>query len=184
VEARVQAMEEAMAVGGAAAASVTPGMIDRLAALAERLGGVLDALTSPEMLALLEQVRTSAPALTRLLQRLDQLEQAGTLDVLLDLAGAVQAAGASLTDTMVHRAGNTLRVLLELGDLAMVSGLADKAPALMEALQQARADAAADSQRIGPLDLLRTLKEPEIQKSLKLLLAMARRMPKALESER
>ena len=59
-------------VAGAAAASLTEGMVVRLAALAERSATALDTVMSPEVLTLLEQLRASAPALTRLLKAVDE----------------------------------------------------------------------------------------------------------------
>lgn len=184
MEARAQAMEEARGLAGAVEAALTPGTVDRLATLAERLGNVLDTLTSPEVLALAEQVRTSAPALTRLLRRLEELDRTGALDLLLDLAGALGALSHSLSDAMVQRAADTLRSVAEVGDLAVSSGLADRAPALAAALRQAGAEAAADPGRLGLFGLIRALRDPEVQRSLKFLLAVARHVPKALSDDR
>ncbi|HLN63839.1 MAG TPA: DUF1641 domain-containing protein [Symbiobacteriaceae bacterium] len=67
-------------VAGAAAASLTEGMVVRLATLAERSATALDTVMSPEVLALLEQLRESAPALTRLLKAVDQAAAAAEAD--------------------------------------------------------------------------------------------------------
>lgn len=105
--------KELAGVAEAAAASITPGMIDRMAQLAERSAAAIDVATSPEVLALLEQVRSSAPGLTRALQ-------------------------------LVNEAGD---------------------------------EAAQNRQRMGLLDLLRALREPDVQFALKFVMALARRAP-------
>lgn len=176
-----QGMNELMAVGGAAAASVTSGMIEKVAVMTERVGTALDVLASPELIVLLDQMRRSAPALTRILQRLEQFQASGALDTVIDLADVAHAARISMSDSMIARMANGGRVMFELMDILMASGLPDRAPALLQATQEARDAAAADQSFVGPLDFLTAPKEPELQFVLKFMLAMARRLPKAMQ---
>lgn len=141
----------------------------------------VDLLTSPEVLALMEQVRKSAPALTHVLQRLEQASKSGALDTVLDLADVVQAARVSMSDAMIGRMANGTRVLLELVDILMVSGVPDKAPALLSAAIDARDDAAADDKFFSPIDLLTAPKSEELQFVLKFILAFAKRLPAAMK---
>lgn len=141
----------------------------------------VDLLTSPEVLALMEQVRKSAPALTHVLQRLEQASKSGALDTVLDLADVVQAARVSMSDAMIGRMANGTRVLLELVDILMVSGVPDKAPALLNAAIDARDDAAADDKFFSPIDLLTAPKSEELQFVLKFILAFAKRLPAAMK---
>lgn len=166
-------------VAGAALASVTPGMFNRLAEMAERAGTAVDIATSPEVLELLGQVRASAPALTHAIRRVDELTKSGALDSLLDLAQVLQAAQSSMGDAMIHRLGNLIRVFGEMADLLVVSGLPEKVPALMEAAEGAKAEAEADPTAVSLFGLMRALKQPEVQFALKFMLAMARRLPAA-----
>lgn len=126
-----------------------------------------EVMSSPEVLALLEQLRQSAPALTHALQRIDTASRSGALDTLLDLADVLHVARVSMSDGMVARMAGGVRVGLELADLGLT------------AAEEAGAEAAADHKTIGPMALLRTLKEPGVQYGLKFLLALARRLPSA-----
>jgi uncharacterized protein YjgD (DUF1641 family) len=166
-------------VAGAAAASVTEGMIQRLAVMAERSVTALDAVTDPEVLALLQQLRASAPALTKTLKRLDDLNTSGALDTLLELAEIAQVFRVSMGDSMVARMADMVRQLGEMADLLLTSGLPKAAPALMQAVGAAQVDAAKDPSSIGLMGLVRSLREPQIQFALKFVLALARRLPEA-----
>jgi uncharacterized protein YjgD (DUF1641 family) len=174
-------MNALVAVGGAAAASVTSGMIERAAVLAERLGTAVDVLASPEVITLLDQMRRSAPALTQTLRRVEQLQISGALDTVLDLAEVVHVARISMSDTMIARLASNGRVMLEMVDVLMASGLPERAPALVQATQEALGAAVADKSFVGPLDVLKSPKQPELQFLLKFIFAFARRLPKAIQ---
>lgn len=131
---------------------------------------------SPELEALSQQLQQSAPALTRLLQRVDELERSGALATFLDLTEVAHALRISVSDHMVAQLATAARNALELAD-----GLALQAPALKQAAEEARAAASADTGRVGLLDLARALKEPQIQYGLKFLLAFSRRLPAAMQ---
>ncbi len=176
--------EALAAVSGAAAATVTPGMVERLSVLAERTATAVDVLSSPEMLELLEQVRKSAPTLTRVLQRLQQFADSGAMDTVMDLADVAHAARAAMTDGQISRLADGIRVLFELMDVLMASGIHDRAPALLNATIAARDEAATNKKSIGLLDLLRAPKEPELQFVLKFLLALGRRLPAVMQSNK
>lgn len=145
----------------------------------QTLRDVADVAASPEVLALLEQVRASAPALTHALQRVDELHQSGALDTMLDMAQVLQAAKVSVGDAMVHRMANMVRVLGEMVDVATTCGLPDKLPAVVEAVGTARADAEADQTTLGVMGLMKALRQPETQFALKFVLALSRRLPEA-----
>lgn len=132
-------------------------------------------LASPEMLALLEQVQKSAPAMTHTMARLEQLHKTGALDTLLDTAEVIHAARKSMGDGMIHRMGGMARTAAEMGDTLLTSGLPEELPGLVQAVADARADAARDTGTIGVLGLLKALKDPKVQFTLKFLLGLARR---------
>ncbi len=170
-------VDQIESIAGAAAVSLTEGMIVRLAELAERAGDLVDAATSPEMMELIQQARQSAPALTGALRRLEQASRTGALDTLLDLAEVLQAARVSMSDAMIARLAETARSAAEAGDLLVTSGVMERAPALARSISGAWDEATSDSRYVGPLELLRALRRPETQLSLKFLLALARRLP-------
>lgn len=170
---------EAQVLAGAASASVTGAMVEHIAALAERSATALDTLTDPDVLALLQQLRQSAPNLTRTLKRVDDLATSGVLDTLLELAEVVHIARLSMSDTTVERLGDSVRTLAEVADTLMTSGLPAAAPGLVAAVDAAREEAARNPESIGIFSLLRVLKEPQLQFGLKFMLALVRRLPAA-----
>ncbi|MGE5675089.1 MAG: DUF1641 domain-containing protein [Mycobacterium leprae] len=133
-------------------------------------------LNSPEMEALALQLKQSAPALTRLLQRVDELERSGALGTVLDLADVAHALRISVSDGMVAQLSTSVRIALELADQVMM-----QAPAVQQAATEARAAAIADKRRLGLLDLARALKEPQVQYGLKFMLAFAGRLPATMQ---
>lgn len=144
----------------------------------------LDVLSSPEVLALLAQLRRSAPALTRALRRVEELSDSGALDTVMDLAEVVHAARQSLSDGMIARMAEGLRVLIEMADRLSVSGAPDRLPALLDTAAAARAEAAADRRPVGLLSLMAALREEEVQFVLRFMLALARRLPRAMQETR
>jgi uncharacterized protein YjgD (DUF1641 family) len=111
----------------------------------------------------------------------EQLSESGALDTVMDLAEVARAARVSLSDGMIARMADGLRALLELMDGLAVSGAPDRLLALLEAAAEARADAAADTQPVGPLRVLAAMREEEVQFVLKFMLALARRLPQAMQ---
>jgi uncharacterized protein YjgD (DUF1641 family) len=139
----------------------------------------VDLAASPEVLVLLEQLKTSAPALTHALKRVDDLHRSGALDTMLDMAQVLQAAKVSVGDAMVHRLANMVRVLGEMVDVATTCGLAEKLPVVVDAVGTARADAEADQTNLGVMGLMKALRQPDAQFALKFMLALSRRLPEA-----
>jgi hypothetical protein len=104
----------------------------------------------------------------------------GMVDRVAALADVAHAARVSMSDSMIARLGNGVRVIFELMDVLMVSGIPDRAPALLNAAIDARDAAAADKSFIGPLKFLGAPREEELQFVIKFMLALARRLPKAM----
>lgn len=140
-------------------------------------------LSSPEILDLARQLKKSAPALTHAVQRVDTLVCCGALDTFSDMVEVVHALSVTMTDGMVGRLADRGRVLMELTDLLMASQLVDKAPAMMRAVREAGAAAAADKSFVGPIDALMAPREPELQYLIRFLLALARRLPGVMQEK-
>lgn len=135
-----------------------------------------DLLNSPEIIGLLAEMRRSAPALTRILIRLEQLECTGALANLMELVDVFAALKASMSDAMVHRMGESMRRGLETMDAVMQSGLPEHLPALAAAADRARAEAAKDTHFVSPLEVLAAPRQPEMQWVMRFMLALAREM--------
>ena len=140
----------------------------------------LDILGSPELLELMVQLQRSAPALTQIMARIEALKATGGLDGLLELLDALGAAQCSMTDGMIARLADKGRVAMELVDALMLSGVTERLPAMLAAMQAANAEARSDPHFVNPLEVLTAPRGPEMQYVIKFLLAVARRMPAAM----
>ncbi|BDG62286.1 hypothetical protein [Caldinitratiruptor microaerophilus] len=173
---------ELATVAEAARAAATPAMVDRLAVMAERAVTALDVLASPEVLDLLVQLKAAAPALNRALGRLVPLIESGGLDDLLDLVEVLRAVKASATDGMIARAGDKINRGLELLDAIMQLKITHRLPELLAAIDDAARDAEQNQEFLSPLAVLAAPREKEIQHVMRFMLALARRLPAALQS--
>ncbi|AIA31795.1 hypothetical protein Y981_08055 [Leptospirillum ferriphilum YSK] len=100
---RVKVLEEAQVAGKAIWDIQTNSMIERLADSVEKASLLLDRLTSPEILSLMERLEKSAPTLLQVLDEVDNAEKAGAFRSLTELGGAVRAIQLMGVDTLVER---------------------------------------------------------------------------------
>lgn len=167
--------------GSVATAVWTEEAVSQVVETAEKLNNTLELLLTPEFRQLLEQMREAGPSLAKALKHLEALEQTGALERLVGMAAVLNGAMASMTDGMIIRMANTGRNALELMDLLMNSGVTERLPAIMEAVNEAQEAAASDKSTVGLFDLMRALKKPEMQYTLKFMLALTDRLPKAMQ---
>ncbi len=188
------------------------GTLDRVLSLVEGIVGITDATTETtvantgarlvSILGLLDQVAQDTRAregLVLLLERIGEWKETGALDTLVTLAeGAVGVAQAT-TDTMIAEAGSSL-----IGGMRFVQGLPpwddvepvlrsfrESAPALptllaaVEVLKD-RDTLEREVQAIPPVTgifaLGRTLRDPEINRGLRVMLAMMKQVGRASAS--
>ncbi|KGA92783.1 hypothetical protein LptCag_1617 [Leptospirillum ferriphilum] len=100
---RVKVLEEAQIAGKAVWDIQTNSIIERLADSVEKASLLLDRLTSPEILLLMERIEKSAPRLLQVFDEVDLAEKTGAFRSLAELGGAVRAIQLMGVDTLVER---------------------------------------------------------------------------------
>ncbi|MDI3328910.1 MAG: DUF1641 domain-containing protein [Alicyclobacillaceae bacterium] len=156
--AKLGTLDSALTLAHMAADAMTDETIDHMTSKLEKAATLLDLLSDPRLPGLLEKLLAASDSLARLLDRIARMERNGSLAKLLDLA---EAAGI-MTDAMTEPS-------LDLLTKKMLRGLEalDKAEtALSLALAE---DAHGPAPRIGALGLLGMLKEPEMQRGLRVM---------------
>lgn len=185
------------------------GTLERVLSLVEGVVGITDATTETtvantgarlvSILGLLDQLAQDARAregLVLLLERIGEWKETGALDTLVALAEGLVGVAQATTDTMVAEAGGSL-----IGGMRFVQGLPpwdevepvlrsfrESAPALPTVL--AAVEVLKDPVRLerevqaippvtGVFALGRTLRDPEIQRGVRVLLAMMKQVGRA-----
>ncbi len=185
------------------------GTLDRVLSLIEGVVGISEATTEStvatmgsrlvSVLGLLDQVAQDPRArdgLVLLLERIGEWRETGALDTLVTLAEGMVGVAQATTDSMVAEAGSSL-----IGGMRFVQGLPpwDEVEPLLRSFRQAtpafptvlaavevlsdRAELERELQAIPPVGgvfaLGRALRDPEIQRGVRVTLAMLKRIGRA-----
>ena len=170
-------------VGFAAALkdSATPQIAERMATLAIGLGQIAGEV-GPGVGETVSAVEQYGAALRQMIEDIARWHADGTWKTLTDTVTIVRAMNDSLTPAMVERMVELATTLGGALATAVESGLFDLGLRMGEALAAANHDAAQDSSRVTAMSLVRMIKEPEMQRSIKTLMALARRLPDVIGS--
>jgi uncharacterized protein YjgD (DUF1641 family) len=170
------ALREMASIAAALKDSATPQLVERLAGLGVALGQVAGAV-GPGLLATLTQLEEEAEPLSHMIAQLGEWWREGTWQTLVDLMSLVHAFRESMTPQLAERATVFVSQALVALRQAVDSGLLELGLATMNALQSAAKEAERPKGRITVTGLMRSLREPEIQYTTQLLLALMRRGP-------
>ncbi|MDA8066429.1 MAG: DUF1641 domain-containing protein [Thermaerobacter sp.] len=174
---KARELDELATVAKALQDGTTSQMVERVVGLGERLLEAADLLARPGMLELLRELSGAARGLTELLQTLRMLQDTGTLEALTQLALLAGAFKNSATDAMATRVAGLAASGLELADQAVSSGAGHMLAGLGRASGEALAEAERDPRPVTLWGLRGQLRDPQVQKGVKLLLALTRRLP-------
>ncbi|NMP21896.1 DUF1641 domain-containing protein [Sulfobacillus harzensis] len=173
-------LAELVSLGAALKDSATPQIAERIASLAIGLGQVADEV-GPGLVETVSAVERHGLVLRETIEEIARWHQDGTWETLTETVTLMRALNDSLTPHMVAR---TVEMVTTLGNAlaeALDSGLLDFGIRLGEALAKANADASQDTTRVTAMGLVRSIKEPEMQRSVKLLMSLMRRLPAVVE---
>ncbi|MFB6137006.1 MAG: DUF1641 domain-containing protein [Halobacteriaceae archaeon] len=170
---RLDAVAEVLDVVELGTAALDDRMAGELTETAALLAESADGLAAPETARLAESVSANATELESALQTLVELERAGTLDDLAELADGVSLALAALDDEMVRDLTGAGSGLGELADTASNPDTVRGLETLLTAVGEA-SDAEAPPEAVGTVGLLRTLRDPDVRRGLGFFLAIAR----------
>jgi len=145
-------------------------MVRELSATGSTLAESADGLATDETVALAETVGENGDELREALDTVLTLQRSGTLDELAELAEVGSLATAALDDEMVTSLAGTGAALGEVAQTASDDDTRDGIETLLESVGEAERE---PPERVGPVGLLRGLRDQDVQYGLGYLLALA-----------
>lgn len=168
-------LKDFLNLGQALVNSLTSSQISGAAAALGDMMPLLQSLANPGVFKLINTLAECSDSLADLLQLITAYHKAGTFKTALELVTLLGVVKDALGTPTVAQYAEKANTLLVTGDqLVSELGGFDKIQALTKALQKASQAADQDSSTIGIMGLLKALKEPQIQKGLKILLNLAK----------
>ncbi|USZ68505.1 DUF1641 domain-containing protein [Halorussus salilacus] len=167
---RLDAVNELLDVLSLGESALTDEMVRDLSATGSTLAESADGLATDETVALAGTVGQNADELEDALETLLVLQRTGTLDELAELAGVGSLATAALDDEMVASLASTGASLGEVAQTAADDDTRDGIETLLEGVGEAQRG---PPEQVGPVGLVRGLRDPEVQYGLGFLLALA-----------
>ncbi len=165
--------------------SATAGMAERMGTLVATTGGLMARLTESDTTQFLTYVFENQEVVRKLLDQLATWQSDGTWQTLTDLAGLVQAAKQSFSVATVSRLSalteEGLLVLQRFLDSGALPGGLAILEQLSEAMSQAFHETEQDTKQVTLTGMLRIIKDPQIQITLKTLVALLKKVPKLWE---
>ncbi|EMA18193.1 MULTISPECIES: DUF1641 domain-containing protein [Haloarcula] len=166
----LDAVNELLDVLSLGESALSDEMVRELSATGSTLAESADGLATDETVALAETVGENGDELQDALETLLALQRSGTLDELAELAEVGSLATAALDDEMVTSLAGTGAALGEVAQTAADDDTRDGIETLLASLGEAEREPA---EPVGPVGLLRGLRDPDVQYGLGYLLALA-----------
>jgi uncharacterized protein YjgD (DUF1641 family) len=167
---RLDAVNELLDVLSLGEGALTDQMVRELSSTGSTLAESADGLATDETVALARTVGESGDELREALETLVTLQRSGTLDELAEIAEVGSLVTAALDDEMVSSLAGTGAALGEVAQTAADDDARDGIETLLGGLTEAERE---PPERVGPVDLVRELRDPDVQHGLGYLLAMA-----------
>ncbi|MUW14803.1 DUF1641 domain-containing protein [Halorubrum sp. CBA1125] len=145
-------------------------MVRELSATGSTLAESADGLATDETVALAETVGENGDELREALDTVLTLQRSGKLDELAELAEVGSLATAALDDEMVTSLAGTGAALGEVAQTASDDDTRDGIEMLLESVGEAERK---PPKQVGAVDLLRGLRDQDVQYGLGYLLALA-----------
>jgi len=168
---RLDAVNELLDVVDLGTSAMTDEMVVELSGTAETLAASADGIAPAETVGLAESVGETGGELPEALDTLVDLQRSGTLDELAELGDVVSLGTSAMTDEMVRSLAGTGSSLGELADTAAQDDTRDGLTAMLNSVSAAEQ---AETVAIGPVGLMKAVRDPEIQHGLGYLLAIAK----------
>ncbi|WP_253738409.1 DUF1641 domain-containing protein [Halohasta salina] len=168
---RLDAVNELLDVVDLGTSAMTDEMVVELAGTGERLAASADGIATDETVGLAETVGENGAELQEALDTLIELQRSGTLDELAELGDVVSLGTSAMTDEMVRSLAGTGSSLGELADTAAQDETRDGLAAMLNSVSAAEQ---AKTVAVGPVGLMKAIRDPEIQHGLGYLLAIAK----------
>ncbi|WP_144797255.1 DUF1641 domain-containing protein [Halorubrum depositum] len=167
---RLDAVNELLDVLSLGENALDDEMVRELSATGATLAESADGIATDETVALAETVGENGGELREALETLVVLQRSGTLDELAEIAEVGSLATAALDDEMVASLAGTGAALGEVAQTAADDDTSDGVETLLTSLGEAERE---PPERVGPVGLVRELRDPDVQHGLGYLLALA-----------
>ena len=173
---RLDAVNELLDVLALGEGALTDEMIVELSGTAATLAESADGLATEETAALAETVGANGEELAEAMETLLALQRSGTLDELAEVAEVASLLTAALDDEMVRSLAGTGSSLGEIADTAAEDDTRD---GLQTVLSSVGAAEESDLEPLGPVGLVRQIRDPEVRYGLSYVFAIARAIGEA-----
>ena len=167
---RLDAVNELLDVLSLGESALTDEMVRELSATGSTLAESADGIATDETVALAETVGENGDELREALDTLIVLQKSGTLDELAEIAEVGSLATAALDDEMVRSLAGTGAAVGEVAQTAAEDDTRDGIETLLDGVGEAESQ---PPEQVGPVGLLRGLRDPDVQYGLGYLLALA-----------
>ncbi len=167
---RLDAVNELLDVLSLGESALTDEMVRELSSTGSTLAESADGIATDETVALAETVGENGDELREALDTLVTLQRSGTLDELAEIAEVGSLATAALDDGMVRSLAGTGAALGEVAQTAADDDTRDGIETLLDGVGEAERG---DPEQVGPVGLVRGLRDPDVQYGLGYLLALA-----------
>ncbi len=175
-----KSLTETVSLVAALRDSATPHLAERLSSMAIGLGQIAGE-AGPGVAETVSAMEDHGADLARMLRQVGAWQQDGTWDALVQLVTLVKGMNDSLTPHLVERVVSfAADAVIDLR-AALDSGLLDLGIRAMQALAAATDAARTDASRVTVTGLMRSLKDPEIQYGVKLMMGLLRRLPQIVD---
>ncbi|SNZ17916.1 Uncharacterized conserved protein YjgD, DUF1641 family [Natronoarchaeum philippinense] len=167
---RLDAVNELLDVLSLGESALDDEMVRELASTGSTLAESADGIATDETVALAETVGQNGDELREALDTLVTLQRSGTLDELAEIAEVGSLATAALDDEMVRSLAGTGAAVGEVAQTAAEDDTRDGIETLLDGVGEAERG---EPERVGPVGLLRGIRDPDVQYGLGYLLALA-----------
>ena len=167
---RLDAVNELLDVLALGEGALTDEMVVELSGTAATLAESADGLATEETVTLAEAVGGNGEELADAMETLLALQRSGTLDELAEVAAVASLLTAALDDEMVRSLAGTGSALGEIADTAAEDDTRD---GLQTVLSGVGAAEGSDPEPVGPVGLVRQIRDPEVQYGLGYIFAIA-----------
>ena len=170
----IATLKDFLNLGRALVSSLTS---PQLSHIASNLGEIIQTLSNPGLLKLMRAVADCSDTLADLVRLTDVYYRSGTIKNAFELVTLLGVVKDAVSTSSVMRFAEDANAVVVAGDqlastFGGVSGLEKIAKSALEASKEA----AQDSRTVGVVGLMRSLKEPQVQKGIKFFLHLAERL--------
>ncbi|OYR53396.1 hypothetical protein DJ73_07910 [Halorubrum sp. Ea1] len=177
---RLDAVNELLDVLSLGENALDDEMVRELSATGATLAESADGIATDETVGLAAAVGENGDELREALETLTELQRSGALDELAELAQVGSLATAALDDEMVTSLAGTGAALGEVAQTAADDDARDGVETLLTSLGEAERE---PPEQVGPVGLVRGLRDPDVQHGFGYLLALSGAIGRERESD-